>query len=114
MREVRARTSSGVALVQHDASAAQSTDNACNRDPLARPVDGLWPSTLLGYFGGTVFQQSFWLPLLVSLLVASVLSAAAVIARRRDLLGPAPDELDGDVDDSDLEEEAREEHAVAG
>lgn len=80
----------------------------------------LWSAfnVLLGYAGGTAFQQSFWLPLLISLLVAGVLSAAAEIARRRGLLGPAPDELDdGDVDDSDLEEEAAEargEHGSAG
>ena len=69
----------------------------------------LWAmfNVLLGYTGGTVFQQSFWLRLLVSLLVAGVLSAAAETARRRGLLGASPDELDdGDVDDSDLEEEA--------
>ncbi|HEV2059700.1 MAG TPA: DedA family protein [Solirubrobacteraceae bacterium] len=69
----------------------------------------LWAmfNVLLGYTGGTVFQQSFWLPLLVSFLVAGVLSAGAETARRRGLLGPSPDELDdGDFDDSDLEEEA--------
>ncbi len=69
----------------------------------------LWAAfnVLLGYAGGRVFQQSFWLPLLVSFLVAGALSAAAEIARRRGLLGPSPDELDdGDFDDSDLEEEA--------
>ncbi len=71
----------------------------------------LWAAfnVLLGYAGGRVFQQSFWLPLLVSFLVAGVLSAAAEIARRRGLLGPSPDELDdADFDDSDLEEEAQE------
>lgn len=74
----------------------------------------LWAAfnVLLGYAGGATFQDSFWLPLLVSLAVAGVLSAAAEIARRRGLLGPEPDEPgDGGFDDCELDEEAEQARA---
>lgn len=50
----------------------------------------LWSAmgVLLGYAGGTLFRQNFWLPLLVSLAIAGALSAVAELARRRGWLGP--------------------------